>query len=216
MKKPILILVTIAAVYFSGCKKSNNDPTPGSSDTYLPVTAGSTWTYIDAVNGSSETSTIKMTGATATFNGKTYYGMTQVSTSQGTKTGYFYSADHSYALRGYTAAGGGLTLEIQLGNDKEAVGYTWTTTPTDNGEIEGIPARTVNTIKEKGISKTVNGKKYDDVIHTQISLQYNFGSYEEYALYDVYLAKGVGMIETDTSIPGGYLETQTLKSYTIK
>lgn len=216
MKKPILILITIAAVYFSGCKKSSNDPAPGNSDSYLPVTSGTTWTYIDATSGSSETSTIKMTGSTATFNGKTYYSMTQVSASQGTKNGYYYAANNSYALRAYTPAAGGLVLEIQMGNDKEAVGYSWTTTPTDDGEIEGVPARTVNTIKEKGISKTVNGKKYNDVIHTQVSLQYDFGGYEEYALYDIYLAKGIGMIETDTSIPGGYLETQTLKSYTIK
>ena len=217
MKKPILILITIAAMFAAGCKKSKNDPSPGSSDSYLPVTSGSTWTYNDAVNGASETATVKMTGTKATFNGKTYYSMTEVSPSKGTQTGYFYADNHSYSLRGYSAAAGGLTIEIQLGNDEQAVGYSWTTTPTDDGNVVGIPAKMINTIKEKGVSKTVNGKSYSDVIHTHISLQYDLGAgYDEYATYEVYLAKGVGMIETDTNIPGGIQEKQTLKSYTIK
>jgi len=217
MKKPLLIIITIATILIAGCKKSNNNPAPASSDSYLPVTSGTTWTYLDDVNGSSETNTTKMTGSTATFNGKTYYGMSQVSPSRGTKTGYFYTANHSYALRASSTTINGLTIEIQLGNDQQAAGYIWTTTPTDNGVIQGVPARTVNTIKEKGISKKVSGNNYTNVIHTQVSLQYDLGAgYEEYALYDIYLAKGVGMIELDTAIPGGYVEKQTLTSYTIK
>ena len=104
-----------------------------------------------------------------------------------------------------------------MGNDSKAVGDTWTTTPTDNGTISGFPARTVNTIKEKGITKVVNGKTFTDVIHTQVDLQYNLGSgFTSTALYDFYLAKGVGMIETDTSVSGNIYEKETITDYSIK
>jgi len=217
VKKPLLIIIAIAAVFAAGCKKSDNNPAPSGSDSYLPVTSGTKWTYLDDTNGSSESTTMTVTGTTATFNGKTYYGMAQVSPSKGTKPGYFYSANHSYALRATTTAAGGLTVEIQLGNDAQAAGYSWTTSPTDNGTVQGAPARTINTIKEKNISKTVSGKSYANVIHTQVVLQYDVGTgFETAATYDIYLAKGIGMVEIDTVIPGGFVEKQTLTSYTIK
>ena len=216
MKKPILILITIAAVVAAGCKKSNNDPSPDASDTYLPVTSGTTWTYDDVIGTSHGTDIITLTGATSTINGKKYYALT--GDKNGTKTtGYFYAADHSYALRGSNASVG-ITLEIQLGNDSQPAGYTWTTHPTDDGLVEGIPAQTINKIIAKGISKTVNGKSYDNVIHTQVTLQYNIGGYQTAAVYDIYMAKGIGMIEEDTDMTmvGLAYEKQTLKSYTIK
>ena len=217
MNKPLLIIIAIAAVFAAGCKKSDNNPTPSDSDTYLPVTSGTKWTYLDDTNGTSESTTTTVTGTTATFNGKTYYGMSQVSPSKGNTNGYFYAANHSYALRATSTAVGGLTVEIQMGNDAQAVGYSWTTSPTDNGNVLGAPARTINTIKEKNVTKTVSGKSYANVIHTQVVLQYDVGSgYETYATYDIYLAKGIGMIEIDTVIPGGFSEKQTLTSYTIK
>ncbi|HTI59539.1 hypothetical protein [Mucilaginibacter sp.] len=215
MKKPILILITIAAVYFSGCKKSSNDPAPGNSDTYLPLTSGTTWTYKDVVGGSTGTDIITLTGESKTINGKKYYELT--GNKNGTSSvGYFYVGNHSYAMRASDQSVG-ITIELQLSNDAQPTGYTWTTHPTDNGLVEGIPAQTINTIIEAGATKTVNGKSYDNVIHTQVTLQYNVGGgFETAAVYDVYMARGVGMIEMDSSVGGLGYESQTLQSYTIK
>jgi hypothetical protein len=212
--KKYMLLFAAGAVLMAGCK-SKNDPKPGS-DSYFPVSSGSTWSYKDVVGDANNTLTITMTGATSVFNTKTYYTASSVSSAHGTSTGYYYAADNAYAIRA-TNVSAGITIELQMGNDAKDVGYTWTTTPTDNGIISGFPARTVNTIKEKGISKVVNGKTFTDVIHTQVDLQYNLGSgFTSTALYDFYLAKGVGMIETDTSVGGNAYEVETITSYTIK
>lgn len=216
MKKYLLVIIA-GAMLAAGCK-SKNDPKPASSNSYFPVTSGSTWNYDDKVgNAASSTLIITMTGQTATINSKKYYTATSTSSATNTTTtGYYYATDHSFAIRA-TNAKAAVTIELQLGNDSLAVGTTWTTTPTDNGTISGFAARTINTVKEKGITKVVNGKTYTDVLHTQVDLQYNLGlGFTSTAIYDFYLAKGVGMIETDTSVNGASYETETLTSYTIK
>jgi hypothetical protein len=157
-----------------------------------------------------------MTGGTTAINGKTYYNATSVSSKSGTSDGYFYAGNHAFSTRGSNAAAG-LTIELQLGMDNQAAGYTWTTTPTDGGEINGYPAKTINTIKETNINKTVNGKQFSNVIHTQVDLQYNLGDgFESFAIYDIYLAKGVGMIEMDSQIYDTVVDVQTITDYTIK
>jgi len=215
MKKILSILILGGAVVLAGCSKKNN-PGPASSDSYLPVTSGSTWTYNDVVGGSTSQLTMTITGGTTTINVKTYYVGKSVSPVKGTTDAYFYVANHSYAMRA-TAASVNVTLEMQLGNDAQNAGYSWTTTPTDNGTVNGVSARMVNTIKEKNTTKVVNGKTFTNVIHTQVDLQYDLGGgFQSVAVYDIYLAKGVGMIESDTSIQGSPYDVSTLTSYSIK
>jgi hypothetical protein len=215
MKKTLSILVIGGALLAAGCSKSKNNPSP-SSDSYLPVTSGSTWIYNDVIGGANSPLTITMTGAKAVFNGKTYYAATSSSSARGTSTGYFYADNHAYSFRA-TSAAVSVTVELQMGNDAQNVGYTWTTSPSDNGLIDGVPAQTVNTIKEKNITKVVNGKTFSNVIHTQIDLQYDLGGgFESLAIYDIYLAKGIGMIENDTSISGSPYEVETITDYNVK
>ncbi len=216
MKKILSTLILGSAMLIAGCSKKNNPGPSASADTYLPISSGSTWTYNDVVNGNTSQLTITMTGGTSVINGKTYYAGTSASVTRGTSTGYFYSANHSYSFRASSATAG-ITIELQMGNDEQNVGYSWTTTPTDNGSVNGVPAKTVNTIKEKNITKTVNGKTFNSVIHTQVDLQYDLGAgYQSVATYDIYLAKGVGMIENDTSVSGSAYEVETITGYTIK
>lgn len=214
-----LVIILVAAITFAGCKKdSGNKPPQTSSDSYLPLTSGSNWTYKDDIGEFNHYFvTITMTGATRVFNNKTYYAASSASTKDNNSTVYFYAGDHTYATRTFTDQANS-TIEFQLGNDNEAVGYSWTTSPTDNGLVNTFPARTINTIKEKNITKTVNGKTFNNVIHTRIDLQYDLGtgSFISEAIYDVYLAKGVGMIQFDTRIGGALVETQTLSNYSIK
>jgi hypothetical protein len=215
MKKYLFVII-IGAALATGCK-SKNDPKPASSDSYFPVTSGSSWSYNDVVNGGTvNTLIVSMTGASSVINNKTYFTASSVSSVNGSTTGYYYSANHSFAIRATNAAAA-VTIELQLGNDSLAVGSTWTTTPTDNGTVSSFPAKTINTIKEKGITKVVNGKTFTDVIHTQVDLQYNFGGgFQSTAVYDFYLAKGVGMIETDSSVGDNRHEVETITGYTIK
>lgn len=216
MKKILPILILGGAMLIAGCSKKSNPGPSASADSYLPVSSGSTWTYNDVVGGSTSQLTITMTGGTSVIGGKTYYAGTSASSTKGTSTGYFYAGNHFYSFRA-TSATAGITIELQMGNDDQNVGYSWTTTPTDNGTVNGVPAKMVNTIKEKNISRTVNGKTFNNVIHTQVDLQYDLGTgFQSVATYDIYLAKGVGMIENDTSVSGSPYEIETITGYTVK
>ena len=218
--KHFLFLIAVAAFFASGCISSKNDPKPGdgtsTSDSYFPVTAGSTWTYKEEIAGATSSTVIKMTGNTKTFNGKSYYEASSSSTVKGNQLGYFYSANHDFAIL-QTIPGYGIDVEIHLGNDSKAAGYTWTTSPTVSGYVNGFPAKMINTIKEKGISWVVNCKTFTNVMHTQVDLQYDLGSgFMSYSVYDFYLAKGVGMIESDTGISGSIYDKETILSYNVK
>jgi hypothetical protein len=218
--KRILFLICVAAFFATGCISSKNDPKPGdgasTSDSYFPVTSGSTWTYKEEIAGATSSTVIKMTGNTKTFNGKSYYEATSSSTVKGNQLGYFYTANHDFAIL-QAIPGYGINIEIHLGNDTKVAGYNWTTSPTANGLVNGFPAQMINTIKEKGITWVVNGKTFTNVMHTQADLQYDLGSgFMSYSVYDFYLAKGVGMIESDTGISGAIYDKETILSYNVK
>lgn len=216
MKKTLLLVLFVAAVTLAGCKKGPPVEPSIISDTYLPLTKGNTWIYNDNTGGVTDIRALTVTGATTQINGKTYYDLNIQSQADGPETGYFYAGDHIYALR-QVSSDSSITIEVQLGDDNQDVGYSWTSYPTDDGTVEGYPAQLINTIREKGVSKMVNGRNYNNVIHTQAALQYDVGSgFTTTGTYDFFLAKGVGLIEEDLTIDGAIYESQTLSSYTIK
>ena len=218
--KQNLLLISIIAVFAAGCISSKNDPHPGdgkaSAGNYFPVSSGSSWTYNEELAGKTGTTVQKMTGKTKTINGKNYFEATSASTLKGNNTGYFYNSNHTFTIL-QVIPQENITIEVTVGDDSKAAGYTWTTKPTADGLVRGYPAQMINTIKEAGISRTVNGKTFTDVIHTQADLQYDLGfGFISYSVYDFYLAKGVGMIESDTGVQGTVYDKMTLTSYTVK
>lgn len=232
--KPFLILA-ICAVALSSCMKPIINPdgslnidkntgddggaTPlSSADSYQPITKGSTWTYSIALTGQNYTTTGTMTGDRAIFNDKTYYTIAATTTLQGAASGssYFYSSPHVYSNRG-TSVVANVTLEMPYLIDTVAVGHTWTAKANDSGTINGTEGRFVGTMVERNITKTVVGKTYSNVMHTQIDLQYNVqGTFESFGTYDYYIAKGVGVIQLDVSAFGLTISNEVLTSYSIK
>jgi hypothetical protein len=214
MKKGLVLVLCITVCWVTGCKKDSNANL--SADSYLPLTQGSLWKYSYQTNGgTTDTITISMTGGSTQINGKTYYNASSVYKG-GNSLGYFYVGNHIYATRTIDN-GSGSAMEFQLLNDIAPVGYQWITSPTDNGKVGSVPARTVNTIKEKNITRQLNGRTFTDVTHTQVELQYDFGSgFETSITYDFYLAKGIGLIENDANTLNTLVETETLFDYTIK
>ena len=212
MKRGLLSVFAVIIFCCFGCKK---EATQAPSGEYLPLTDGSTWKYNYASDGgTTDTLIIKMTGGTTVINNKTYYNAASTF-RQGTSLGYFYSGNHFYVTR--TADGGFGSVELQLLNDTASVGYQWITIPTENGTLGGTPVRTINTIKEKNINRTLNGKTFTNVIHTQVELQYNNGSgFGTTVTYDFYLAKGIGLIESDSNTEDILHETETLFDYSVK
>ena len=104
-------------------------------------------------------------------------------------------------------------------NDKEAVGYTW---DFNGGQGGGFTAKIPGKIIGRGLSMTVAGKNYTNVIHTQLTLAYEvpvIGS-TDFMIYDYYVAKGVGIIKVDSETPPGIPVAVTsvveLQDYSIK
>ncbi|HVV55448.1 MAG TPA: hypothetical protein VHC47_08995 [Mucilaginibacter sp.] len=214
MKKGLLLLWVITVLGAAGCKKDAGVVPAGGN--YLPLSEGNTWKYSYASDGgTTDTLTIKMTGGTTLIGGKTYYNAASTY-KNGSTSGYFYVGNHNYATRTVDAASGN-SLELVMLNDTASVGYSWITDPGNNGQIGGVKARTVNTIKEKNISRIINGHTFNRVIHTQVQLQYDFGSgFETTITYQFYMADGVGLIETDANTLDTLHETETLFGYTVK
>lgn len=220
----LCLLGLLSALFISSCKisepvfpESNFGNAPSTADTYQPVTKGSFWKYQAIVGNIQDTSTNTITGATATFNNKNYYVTNSVSHAAGSNNGYYYAADHKYMLRSSTIASG-ITLEFYYLNDTMAVNHTWTAPLSDNGLVNGVPGRVVGKVMEKGINKTVGGKAFSNVIHTQIDLQYDLlgTGFQSITLYDYYVAKGIGIIKIETSAMGVLVGSSDLIDYSIK
>ena len=57
-------------------------------------------------------------------------------------------------------------------------------------------------VLERGINISVNGKTFNNVIWTQLSLSYDiFGSFTGFAVYDYFTPEDVGIIKVRTEIP---------------
>ena len=222
-----LAMCALTAIVLSGCQKINGhsiSPNTGTSTAtsgyaYLPTTSGTSWTMASDYSGTKDTSTLTLTGVTAIFNGFTCVQAQHVSKSIGTSIGYLGYNNQMYIYRGYSLSSGE-TVDFPYLVDNQPVGYSWTRKANDNGTVGGVTARFVCTITEVGITKTVFNHTFSNVIHTSLDLQYDPGTgYVSTAVYDFYIAKGVGIIETDTNINiMGFTSVSTSKllSYTIK
>ncbi|BAU52504.1 hypothetical protein [Mucilaginibacter gotjawali] len=217
MKKTFTLILAVAVIFISSCKKdSKNNPASSSTNNdYFPLTSNSAWKYLVTGAGGSDTLTVKLTGSATVIDGKTYYNTNSMYQKMGTSVGYFFRQNHLYGSNSSNATAG-LTIEFEFLNDTAAAGHSWISLPTVNGLVNSVPARTVNTIREVNISKTVGGKIFTNVIHAEVDLQYNYGrGYESSAVYEFYFAKGVGMIENSTFISGNMYETESIISYDI-
>jgi len=192
-----------------GSTTSPGTTTPGNTspettlDTYQPLTKGSFWKNVESSNFSTvdEASTITLTGKTKTINGKLYSEAVSVSDLTGERdTAYFYAANNNYILYSYEEDLEEI-LQFDYLHSNAAVNETWETPVTVSGSVVGVLGRLRGTLKEKGIKKTVKGKEYSNVIHTELVLQYNYNNaWETWATYNFYVAKGIGIIEIDTDM----------------
>ena len=215
MKKNLLYCFVIASLA-TGCSKeisvetNGNGPgtgpgtggggtTPGQ-DTYMPVSKNSYWKYKLTGIFPGET-TLTCTGTSRTVNGLSCIVFTSTSTSTpGTAEGFFAIKDHNYYTiqKGVSPnTGAAFDINFLYLNDTASVGYNWN---YKAGQGNGYTAYLDGTIMEKGITMTVEGKTYKDVIHTEIELQYDIPMVGilTFATYDYYVAKNVGIIKLDS------------------
>ncbi|GGH17297.1 hypothetical protein [Mucilaginibacter phyllosphaerae] len=230
MKKYLLLLFPVIALCLASCKKDavdyagynvsvnpGNTSTTKTNDSYLPTSKGSSWTYENNLTGTVESTEAHISGVITPINGQNYYEVRSATKGKENTFQYYYVKDKKYKIMATTVQEK-VTVEFFLLDDNLKVGDEWTANMSPNGLVNGVPARTVGKIIESGITKTVLNKTYKNVIHTRLTVQYDFGlgsGFEDYGTYDYYLAKEIGLIQTDAEL-FGFKSSTYLSAYTIK
>jgi hypothetical protein len=207
MKKIIVAFLAISAAITS-CKKETSVPVPDAIQ-YMSYTANSTWDYevVDNVTATTVNYTITSTNRDSTINGKTYHVFTN---SSGSANKYYnITGNDYYNFQSLPASLGGNAVENIYLKDNVAVNNTWNQSYTISASGIPLTVNIVNTIAEKGISKTVNSIVYNDVIHVTSSLSVSaFGTPLPAGaiITDIqsYYAKKYGMIQSKYKISINY------------
>ena len=148
------------------CDK-DDDPAPDpTTDVYLSTTAGNTWTY-EETNNTPPTSTVTYT-VIATNKPDTIINTHpyRIFTNSLRGSEYYYlSGANYYTFRGLPASAGGSKIESLYLKSDAAVNASWSDVISLTTPLGAVPVTLTYTVREKRISKTVNGITYDNVIH---------------------------------------------------
>ena len=195
-----LCLVTIS------CGKS--DPAPGTTTaSYMNMKVGSSWNY-EQINNKPPTSTSNFTltsiNKDTTVDAKSYH----VFTNSGTGASEYYrlSGSDYYTYQSLPAALGGIKVENLYLKTEAAVGVSWPQVYNITFNSFPLVVTVTHTIQEKGISKTVNGINYTNVIHVKTGITVG-GIPPASLVTDIhyYYAPNVGLIENTSKIDLNYL-----------
>lgn len=196
--KVVFLLVVISTFLFSCTKeKSYEIPNPNSG-IYLPHTTNATWHYEDTANQVGFT--LKATDRIDSIHKIRFYYYENIPDDSSLTTTYTLigRAGYNYYVSG---------LLPQLGDQKllilkqdAVVGEIWHQKIT----VEGLDSvDLVLKIKEKGISHTVLGNNFNQVIHIGLSAKIpipigaNSGSSILLPIGGLYFAKGIGIIQLE-------------------
>lgn len=204
--KKILFAFLVTSIATISCKKDKNTPAVATSSNYMSLTTNSTWQYKTvnnlALNNDSVIYTVTSTNRDSTINSKIYHVLT---TTNGPNQYRNITANAYYTFQALPEALGGSTVETIYLKDNVAANGSWS--QLYNITASGLPAtiNLIDTIVEKGISRTVNGIAYTDVIHVTTTLSVSvLGSPlpTGAVITDIqnYYAKNVGMIESKNKI----------------
>jgi hypothetical protein len=213
MRKLHLLLLSALCVFMISCQQeiddvltnppgngnnnNNNNNNNTSGGLYQPLTAGTWWKYKDSASGNLTTNTA--TSVTKTLNNINYRAIT----AGNGDTAYYGVKGPGYYFRAAGLSPSGLPFDLTFNylNDTASVGYSW---QYNAGQGNGFTAITNTKIIEKGITMTVEGKTYTDVIHTFLVLSYDMGGTPSpYGEYDFFIAKIVGIIKSRADLASG-------------
>lgn len=193
-----ILAATLLLFVFASCKKSSS----GTADKYMTLSAGSTWNYQQTNAGTTSNYTVASTTRDSTINGKVYH----VFTNTGGPNQYFNITGTSYyQFDSIKLAGASQSIDRLYLQDDAAVNGGWAQTiafvvpglPLPGG----VPVTITNTVTEKGISRTVNGIVYTDVIHVKTALASSLIPAASLTTsIDTYYARKYGLIENTTVI----------------
>lgn len=201
--KKLLLGLLMASSILTSCKKEKSIEIGigGEGGDYQPLTKGSYWKYVQSGIATGEL-LITSTGQTKTINNIPLVLFTGTSSpTPGNSDGYYGKKDHNY----YTVVAGNspntgaaFDMSFLYLNDTAAVGYTWTHAA---GQGNGFTATIDGVILERDIVIQVEGKTYNQVIHTSFDLSYDMPLIGKipFATYHYYVAKNVGIVQIETA-----------------
>ena len=206
MKKALFAAIIILATTLS-CKKDNGNNPPGATATvYMSLSAGSTRNYeLTNNNPPSAPTSYTVTSTTRdTAIGTRSYHIFSNSNSGGSEY-YNISGNEYFSYQSLPAALGSATVENLYLKDNAAVNTTWNQTfpVTLTGVPFPVTVKILNTILEKGISRTVNNIVYTNVIHVKSDITASVLVTPVTGLtsnINYYYAPKVGLIENTTII----------------
>ena len=168
MKKIIFVLLAICGA-ISSCKKNSTSP-PTENIKYMNFTANSTWNYevLDNLTSLTTSYTLTSTSRDSTINGKTYHVFSNSSGSANEY--YFLSGNDYYNFQNLPTTLSSNAIENIYLKDNAAVNTSWSQSYAIMATGFPLIVTIVNTITEKGISKTVNAIAYTDVVHVTSAL----------------------------------------------
>lgn len=204
--KHIYFLAITLTVLFISCKKSGTDTTP-AAEKFMTYSAGSTWNYQQVNNIPPVTTTTfsrVSTNRDSSIGSRSYHVFINSSTSASEYYGN--SGNDYYTYQKLADALGGTKVENLYLKDNADVNVTWS--QPYNISFSGVPlvVTVTNKIKEKGISKTVNGISYTNVIHVETTLAVA-GIPSSALVTDIqfYYAPKTGLIESTNKVTLNYM-----------
>ena len=172
------IFLGLLALSIGGISCQKEDPSAPVTPTvvqYMSLSAGSTWNYELVDNAPATTTTpftITSTSRDSAIGSRSYHVFTN---SIGGNEYYNITGHEYYNFRSLPSALGGASVEYLYLKDNAAVGDSWSQAfPVTLSGI-ALNATLTNTITEKGISKTVKGIAYTDVIHVTTTVVVTVG-----------------------------------------
>ncbi len=189
------------------CSKNETPTPPTAALVYMNSKPGSLWNY-EVVNNTPPPST-SLYGLTSTskdtaIGSKSYHVYTNTAT-RGSEY-YHISGSDYYSFQSLPAALGGSKVENLYLKAGATVGSTWSQPYNISFNSVPLTVTVVNKIEGKGISRTVNGVSYNNVIHVSTSI--SVAGVPPTALVtdiDYYYAPNFGLIENSSKINFSYV-----------
>jgi hypothetical protein len=200
MKKRLFFAFCTVIIATIACKK---DDTPAATPSpYMSISANSSWQFRTVNNRNATTTNYSLTSTSrdSVINTKSYHIFTN---SVGSASEYYLiSGNDYYNFRDLGASLGNNKVEVLYLKDNAAVGATWS--QSQNLTIPSVPfpvpVTLTFTVVEKGVSKTVNGVSYTDVIHVKTDITSSLTTTGISTDIHNYYAPKVGVIETTNKV----------------
>ena len=228
--KTNLFLILMSTLFLGSCQKEVSlEKSTGSGGSgsglvackdciYIPMCDGSWYTYNDTLLGTAQiaTDTLRFVKDT-TISSLAFKKFLSVAQQSNSYANCNNGISRVIAYNAVGAGGSSVTkIDITMLKANLAVNGAWTDTIVNPA---GQQVLYTSTLEEKGVSRTVNGKVFADVMHVYVETGIDVPGFGFFLTNtsDYYYAKGVGLIEAIIEDPssGTLLQHRAIKAYFI-